>query len=538
MADFLQVVVLRRSGDPFTGARAGIQLNSETQPPSFQKVNDAGAVVLPLATFTGSQVTLKVTVAPPATSHATSWPENDTAHWPVELVLDFDSTTHTLTAGGGKTLPNEVAPLGKLQTTSPTFVATVFLSRVRDITPRAKEVLALSGSDPAAPYHATPFPAGQRTSSFSFADQGPLLQGNAIRRTNTADDANLDAVKLLDVSPPRNPDLSEAQDFVPKLVGTFIPRETALVPDPQLLYYIRPVADQDFGSGRQDHAKSFLSRKSNYKEAAYHFDFFWQRTLLYVQADPWQPDFQFAAGVAHQVTASGKRVGVVAPLSEEFVPNLSFGAALEAAVAQELMLECLAHARRAAMSFTKTPPLARVAASGFSNGNLPLARFLDNVRLSTSDLKNVLKEVYGLDPPHSGADTTLLDAAQRFLSGVTAGDPKLRFYDKFGAAPALATHPAFKGVHASTNPAVPTKEIKQDQDAAHWTAAYRDAQGFEDTGSADEGSGTTARKQDRTFAFLPPKVWPVPPPEPHALAIHSWIPATMVCHGLSTSGFK
>ncbi len=160
------------------------------------------------------------------------------------------------------------------------------------------------------------------------------------------------------------------------------------------------------------------------------------------------------------------------------------------------------------------------------------------MRLSTSDLKNVLKEVYGLDPPHSGADTTLLDAAQRFLSGVTAGDPKLRFYDKFGAAPALATHPAFKGVHASTNPAVPTKEIKQDQDAAHWTAAYRDAQGFEDTGSADEGSGTTARKQDRTFAFLPPKVWPVPPPEPHALAIHSWIPATMVCHGLSTSGFK
>jgi hypothetical protein len=315
--------------------------------------------------------------------------------------------------------------------------------------------------------------------------------------------------------------------FGPKCVGIWIPDEVAATDAPPLLLYFRPTADQDF-DGRWSGFENLpddkvttrtydLDRAGGYDRAGYYFEWFFRRTFEYVM-DPWARtgNVPYAAGLIDQIHASGKLVGVVAPVPEATLPNGGFGRAVEdLGFLEELLAEILEHvelrsapARGAAPRPGRAP--GRLAAAGFSSGNLILQTFVRTALHAGvhGPLGAVLRELYFLDAPSAFA--AVIQDGVRFLQAFGGhGDAALRVYaqtDYVLGSPFADLHKVL-----SPKPGAPADLT--------WERA----------------PDPRPLPAHRTGAYLPAPAWPGEGAL-HA-EIHSFIPATMICHALRLSGF-
>jgi hypothetical protein len=519
----LRVKVTRRGGAPFAGARCSVD-GFEAPQASRQAVADATGA----ASFTidaPSPGPVRLTVSPPAARASlpgAAWDKNDTAFWPVIVEGDYDPDQGRI---AWSTPPLEVVSTGEGDGVAEIEVR---LLRVRNMDAVVQGVLSryVVGGAPIAypPAPAAPDEAPQPL-PFWYTEL-PLLgaDGRVGRAPVNAPAGDPRRASLLEVAAREGTDGKEEPRFAPKCVGIWVPDEVAVMDAPPLLFYFRPTADQDFdgrwssfenlpGDKVTTHAY-FLDRASGYDHAGYYFEWFFRRTFEYVM-DPWARtgNVPYAAGLIDQIHASGKLLGVIAPVPEAGLPNGGFGAsANDPAFVAELLAEILEHVElRSSGARGGAPPrpgrsLGRFAAAAFSSGNLILQTFAQAV-LRGGTVGAALRELYFLDTPSAYA--TAIQEGARFLQSAGHPDAALRVY----AQGDYVLGPPFADLHTALAPA---RGAPAD---LTWERAPEPRPGL----------------PHRTGAYLPADAWPAE----GALQgeIHSFIPATMICHALRLSGF-
>jgi hypothetical protein len=274
-----------------------------------------------------------------------------------------------------------------------------------------------------------------------------------------------------------------------------------------------------------------IDRSTGYADAAYYFDFRFFRTFEYVGC-PWIPDPQFAIGLRHQCLASGRKLGIVAP-----VPNVpvEHGYATDPAFLAELLEEIVAYEYVAAFvmkarggkskgalhfrlpPLPTSPGLGRVALSAFSNGNYDLATLVG--KLGGSPMSGKACEIYAMDPYYNGSvnPQDVLGRSSRYLRGLPSDKVALRHYSQF----------PYLGLASKILEAVdPGRPATRAFDAT--------------SERVDPPQSKLGEIGHMTNAFLPLAAWNAAfKPEGTGInwQIHSMIPSTMFTHALRLSQF-
>jgi len=540
----LRIQVTRRSGAPFPGARCSVERAGALVARTTARAEIADEHGYAFFTIgTPARASLRITVAPPPPRtqlvSAPPWERNDTAFWPVSIDADYDP--------GGAELVWAALPLEVVRVDGAGEITEIEirLLRVRNMDATVRRVLSshvVAGASidyppvvPAAPAAAGPLP-------FLYTALNLLAGGVVDRVPVDRPPGDARRASLLEVAAREGTDGLEEPHFAPKCVGVWLPDEVAAMDRPPLLLYFRPAADQDFDgrwSGFEDLPGDAVTTSAYsldrggaapYEKAAYSFEWFFRRSFEQV-GDPWarvghdggDPQtpgpaghVPHAVGLIDQIHASGKRLGVIAPVPEATLPNGGFGQAADPGFLGELVAEILEHvelrsfAARGEASPRRARAPGRLAAASFSSGSLVLGSFVSAVRQAgaSSPLGGVLREIYVLDAPERFA--AVVGEAESLLRGLAPpGDGALRVYGQN----AYVLGPPFEDLclALSPDPGAPADLT--------WERAPEPRPGL----------------PHRTAAFLPAPAWPAAGAQ--RAEIHAFIPATMICHALRLSGF-
>jgi hypothetical protein len=582
MADSLRVKVTRRTAQPFPKARVALQTPDEAKAirdggsdPVFQETDDQGYAVLELKATAKKQLVLVVSHADPKkVGLNVPWEQNDTAYWPVRVPVEYDPATHEVDP---QKMPFELMAVTTMKSTSGNITDfEVRLSRLRNIDEVVRRVLGkficqnldAGGFNPSPINYPSHTPTADGNLPYTYAPV-PLLDSNGTIVPVTVPDPKLAGRgNLLEVALRKKPDGTEEDGFKPKCVSVYLPDEVMGLDNPPVLIHFRPTPFQDFNGrttqlspdypnwmthsmlNRMDDEKTRRAKTvpmevdrpdlvvppkdrppkmveaTPYSYAAYFFEWFHRRTFEYV-CDPWKIyTWAFAAGFVNQIQASGKAVGVVAPMPEPPDGGTGgYGRATEAVFMAELIREALGHQILVKLAFSdidKTigpaPEPGVMAAVGFSSGNGIFATFVQNVLAASASnvIRKNLKELYMLDPPDvQGA----LAASFAFLDTLKRTDGAVRCYTHH-----LSVGGRFQDIHAALY-------------------SPSDKPAFDDTSErVTDASKLTGSPDHRTAGTLPEtsNAWPQKPnPKDPAgwVHVHSYIYSTMVCHALKQSSF-
>lgn len=317
-----------------------------------------------------------------------------TTHFPIKGTFLYEGkgkltptgTTSTAHFGPASSASSdELAPGSTLPTSAVSLI--MFFSRLRDATDES--VLLASEKK------ATFFPK-------NGADLEALLRSGA--SVNALKDPPVAAGKcsfaVQKITPKAELKIFELRADVPKMVGVLWPdgvkrkSDTAATPVPYLVYF-HPNTGQNF-------PKAFAGPYPFSHDFPYYQVV---RYMLYGQAfatldptvelDPLLHD-PFWKGLAYQLTAAGKDLVIVKPVSK---PGPEVGSFMDAATMELVLREIGAFMFRAAGIHPDTPPpVGRVALAGFSAANSLVAQFLTK-NATHAFVTDKLQEVYGFDPP-------------------------------------------------------------------------------------------------------------------------------------------
>lgn len=419
----------------------------------------------------------------------------------------FDAAVTLVVTAAGEAEP-VVTNIADVATTSVTAAgitisrATITVSRVRDVSTKAREQLdrlipIRHDTDPVRDEPTFPvvgmgdFPPEGWTipdrPSTRFVDVDQPIDGRALH-TVVRSASGSDCEHLV---------LEVAGVKVPQVIAVSWPhallRDNGADPTPFLVYY-RPSTGQNVKHGYYQGA--------GLDAYPWNFDFcyFGMYQFQWYADDPLTGDM-FSKGIPFQVAAAGKNVVTVIPCNKPVAGE--FGAFLDAAAMETILLEVQALMFRRAGATTPPATLGRTALGAFSSGNDALATVLQSVaNRKHRFFVDTVKEIYFFDP--AGFRQSLTVAAALTWAG-GADDRRIALY-------AQAVGDAGAKLLGGPVPVAPYVE-----------------------------SPTPLR----TVAALPPSTWRatllaaagVDDPQMGFDQAHQLIPALMLTHAMATSGF-
>ncbi len=465
----------------------------------------------------GANATLKI-LPPAPTAASPAWRDDPTAYWPLDLAITWN---------GGQANVDDPYHQVDVRRAGGGLKLSVVLSRVRNA---SAMFTALDSSKDWPPENTKAFLFARRNGPRALGPKPEDLidEGGKIRRTPPLDTiSTTDDLLLFEIAPPRRLVKGQeklARDFRPKLVGGYF---AVPVTKANLYVYYYPQIDQDptFSASANDNN---LRRDSDdpddarlgvnhYPKAHEHLD----RVIfgkLFYGSDPWSARQQYMAGLAHQVAAAARPLGIVIPIpdlepvafADKGQTALSLGVAVFPEDLHEIVREIWAYVRclrlrRPAVSDSALRPavadartgasLDRVVVSGFSNGNHFLDQLTKRIAALPSPAALPFRDFIALDPPplYAGVEQSVRKACDKLP------DSRLYYYWRYGYD--IATR-------ESGNP--------------------RTLKGSDAYQAALEGRFF--------YAHLPASTWPLPPIGGD-MDMHAWIDATMVCDAIKCSVF-
>jgi hypothetical protein len=534
-----------------------------------------------LTVAAGGVVTIKVPdqkdvtvrILPPAPKAvAPAWRDDPTAYWPLDVAITWTD---------GRAQVADSYHQFDVSRSSGGLKVSVVLSRVRDAsmlletadlakvrTENARKVLFARqrGSRDAGLQH-----------SVLIDDSSKIVRVSPLDTVSPTDD-----LLLLEMAPPRKMDKTgEKLDltFRPKLVGAYV---GASVEMGNFLVYYYPQIDQDpdFLDGK---AKNNLRRDSDYPDdpalgdnhypqSGTHVDKVILGKLYYYLADypdPWMGRQLYLGGVAHQIAAASRMVGVVIPIPDlepvafdtKGQTSYAMGIAVFPEDLNEIVLEIWAYVQ----SRRKRVRIAALLSDGVRQGTAEVAEATEAVKADKpgaakqlAAAKAYLAKVTALSAAELGTDSaarrTVTDVRKQtslvrvMVSGYSNGNHYLYQFTKNLAALSSPETLPFREFLSLDAPPIYTSVEKTMRDACdklpdsrsyyYWKYAYDVA--TRESGKPRTLKGGTSVYQtvlDGRFFYthIPAAAWPYAPQGD--MDMHSWIDATMVCDAMKCSAF-
>jgi hypothetical protein len=280
---------------------------------------------------------------------------------------------------------DELAPGSTLPTSAVSMI--LFYSRLRDATDESV-LVASQNKSPIFPKHGADLEALLRSGAGVNVLQDPPVAGGKV------------SFAVQTVTPTAELKIFELRADVPKMIGVLWPdgvqrkADTATRPVPYLVYFHPNTAQNlpDAYAGAYPFSHDFpyfqVIRYMLYGQAFETLD-------PNVQLDPLLHD-PFWKGLAYQLTAAGKSLVIVKPVSK---PGPEVGSMMDAGTMELVLREIGAFMFRAAgIHPNEAPPVGRVALASFS-ASTSLATLFLTKNAKHAFLKDKLQEIYSFDPP-------------------------------------------------------------------------------------------------------------------------------------------
>ena len=534
-----------------------------------------------LTVAAGDVVTIKVPdqkdvtvrILPPAPKAvAPAWRDDPTAYWPLDVAITWTD---------GRAQVADPYHQFDVSRSSGGLKVSVVLSRVRDASMLLETADLAKVRTENARNVLFARQRGSRAAGFQPSD---LIDGSSkIVRVSPLDTVSpTDDLLLLEMAPPRKMDKTgEKLDltFRPKLVGAYV---GASVEMGNFLVYYYPQIDQD-PDFLDDKAKNNLRRDSDYPDdpalgdnhypqSGTHVDKVILGKLYYYLADypdPWMGRQLYLGGVAHQIAAASRMVGVVIPIPD--LEPVAFDAKGQTSYAMGIAVfpEDLNEIRARDLGLRAVPAQARAhrrpafrrrpagygrgrggdgGGQGRQSGRRQGAR--RGQGLPRQDDRALGREL-GTD---SAARRTVTDVRKQtslvrvMVSGYSNGNHYLYQFTKNLAALSSPETLPFREFLSLDAPPIYTSVEKTMRDACdklpdsrsyyYWKYAYDVA--TRESGKPRTLKGGTSVYQtvlDGRFFYthIPAAAWPYAPQGD--MDMHSWIDATMVCDAMKCSAF-